>query len=199
MAAIENIIAWAKHEQERLTLRLAELQAGRLRTYDRHAQPPGWLEIDTTEHETELCRHYLSELAAIVALHPAVVPSAPAAPPPMPRFIPPRPQPHPEAQAHADARPQFPEPPPAPPEEHPNHPEMHGHLQHMAHADWVVGWGVVKGQPPRWTFAGIYPTHAEANEAAKKAGEGYYARWGSYNEGRKEFTSGPSFARPDAL
>ncbi|HXC27042.1 MAG TPA: hypothetical protein VNV38_03735 [Stellaceae bacterium] len=178
MAAIENIIAWAQQEQVRLTQQLAELQAGRLRTCEKHAQAPGWLEVDTTEHTIEHCRHYLSELSAIIALHPAVVPTEPAAPPPTPQFIPPRPQPA---------------------EEHPGHPEIHGHLQQAIHADWVVGWGVVKGQPPRWTFAGIYPTHAEANEAAAEAGAGYYARWGSYNERRKEFTSGPSFARPGAL
>ena len=76
---------------------------------------------------------------------------------------------------------------------------MHGHLRPTVHADWVVGWGVVKGQPPLWEFSGIYETHAAANEAAAQAGEGYYARWGSYNEGSKEFTSGPSFARPDDL
>jgi hypothetical protein len=181
MATIENIIAWAKHEQARLTQQLAELQSGRLRTYEKHAQAPGWLEVDTTEHTAELCRQYLSELSAIIALHPAVVPTQPAAPPPAPRFIPP--QPLPAAQ----------------PEEHPNHPEMHGHLREAIHADWVVGWGVVKGQPPSWTFAGIYPTHSEADEAAAKAGDGYYARWGSYNERRKEFTSGPQFARPGAL
>ena len=174
MAAIENIIAWAKHEQARLTQQLAELQAGRLRTYEKHAQPPGWLEVDTTEHTAELCRHYLSELSAIVALHPAVVPTEPAAPPLTPRFVPPQP---PAAAAAGEL----------------------SRLHPAVHADWVVGWGVVKGQPPRWTFAGIYATHAEANDAAAKAGEGYYARWGSYNEGRKEFTSGPSFARPDAL
>lgn len=181
MAAIENIIAWAKQEQARLTEQLAELQSGRLRTYEKHAHSPGWLEVDTTEHTIELCRHYLSELSAIMALHPAIVPTQPAAPPPEPRFIPPQPQLAPQ------------------PEAHPRHPEMHGHLQQAVHADWVVGWGVVKGQPPRWTFAGIYPTHADAAEAAAKAGEGYYARWGSYNERRKEFTSGPQFARPDAL
>lgn len=198
MATIENIIAWAKHEQTRLSQQLAELIAGRLRTCEKHAQAPGWLEVDTTEHTIELCRHYLSELSAIIALHPAVVPSEPAAPPPVPRFIPPRPQPHAEEQP-PHAQPELPPMPPAPPEMHPGHPEMHGHLQHMGHADWVVGWGVVKGQPPSWVFAGIYPTHAEADEAAAKAGNGYYARWGSYNEGRKEFTSGPSFARPGAL
>jgi len=181
MAAIENIIAWAKDEQARLTHRLEQLLSGRLHIVEKHAQAPGWLEIDASAHEIELCRHYLSELSAIIALHPAIVPTTPAAPPPAPRFVPPAPQPA------------------TVPEEHPNHPEMHGHLQHTAHADWVVGWGVVKGQPPRWTFAGIYPTHAEADEAAAKAGAGYYARWGSYNEGRKEFTSGPQFARPDAL
>ena len=127
MAAIENIIAWAKLEQARLTGRLAELQSGRLRTYEKHAHSPGWLEVDTTEHTIELCRHYLSELSAIMALHPAIVPTQPAAPPPEPRFIPPQPQLAPQ------------------PEAHPRHPEMHGHLQQAVHADWVVGWGVVKG------------------------------------------------------
>ncbi len=174
MAAIENIIAWARQEQARLTQQLAELQAGHLRTYEKHPQPSGWLEVDTTEHTTELCRHYLSELNAIIALHPAVVPTEPAAPPPPPRFVPPAP-----------AAPAAPEP---------------RNLMHSdIHPDWLVGWGVVKGQPPRWTFAGIYRTHAEANEAAAKAGPGYYARWGSYNDGSKEFTSGPTFARPGAL
>lgn len=184
MAAIENIIAWAKGEQARLAQQLAELQEGRLRTYEKHPQPPGWLEIDTTEHTIELCRHYLSELSAIIALHPAVVATEPAAPPPA-RFVPAPPQPQPQPAGHR--------------EDHPAQQEMQGRLRPAIHADWVVGWGVVKGQPPRWTFAGIYSTHAEADEAAAKAGEGYYARWGSYNERRKEFTSGPQFARPDAL
>lgn len=191
MAAIENIIAWAKHEQARLTQQLAELQSGYLRTCEKHVQAPGWLEVDTTEHTIELSRHYLSELSAIIALHPAVVPTEPAAPPPAPRFIPPRPQPAPPPEALA--------PPaaaaPAPGE----HEAPRNLLKSDFHPDWLVGWGVVKGQPPRWQFAGIYRTHTEANDAAAQAGEGYYARWGSYNSGSKEFTSGPTFARPDAL
>ena len=99
----------------------------------------------------------------------------------MPRFIPPAPQPA----------------APSPP--HPHHPEEHGHLQPTVHPGWIVGWGVVKGEPPSWQFTGIYETHAEANEAAAEAGDGYYARWGSYNEGSKEFTSGPQFDRADTL
>lgn len=191
MAAIENIIAWAKREQERLTHRLAALQTGHLRTCDRHAHHPGWLDVDTTEHEIELCRHYLSELSALVALHPDVVPTEPAAPPLVPRLIPPRPQPSP-AQAAADTAH---EPPHWEAEAEPPRNLLHSDV----HPDWLVGWGVVKGQPPRWQFAGIYRTHGEANAAAAQAGDGYYARWGSYNAGTKEFTSGPQFARPDAL
>ncbi|HYM71614.1 MAG TPA: hypothetical protein VET89_01440 [Stellaceae bacterium] len=56
---------------------------------------------------------------------------------------------------------------------------------------WVQGWGVVKGVEPTWEFLGIYPTRAEAEEAATEAGEGHYARWGGYNEHSKEFVSGP--------
>ncbi|HTZ36528.1 MAG TPA: hypothetical protein VMB84_10920 [Stellaceae bacterium] len=171
MAAIENIIAWAQQEQARLAQRLDELQSGRLRAVEKHAHPPGWLEVDVTDEAVERCRQFISELSAIIALHPAVVPSQPAAPPPQPRFVPP------VAQQPAAASPERP------------------HLQPATHLGWVVGWGVVKGQPPGWQFAGIYPTHAEANAAAAKAGDGYYARWGSYNEGSREFTSGPSFDR----
>ena len=175
MAAIENILAWAKQEQARLAHRLEQLQSGHLRVCEKHAHAPGWLEVDTTEHEIELCRQYVSELSAIIAQYPAVVPTEPAAPPPPPRFVPPvQPQPATAGRSgdgfHSDV-----------------------------HPDWVVGWGVVKGQPPRWQFAGIYRTHAEADEAAAKAGEGYYARWGSYNEGSKEFTSGPGFDSPETL
>jgi hypothetical protein len=180
MAAIENIIAWAKQEQARLAHQLEQLQSGQLRTYEKHAQAPGWLEIDTTEHSIELCRQYISELSAIVAQYPAIVPSEPVAPPPRPRFVPPVRQ--------AVAAPQ-----PATPEEPQNL------LHSETHPDWMVGWGVVKGQPPRWQFAGIYRTHPEAEAAAAKAGEGYYARWGSYNARSKEFTSGPSFDRADTL
>jgi len=179
MAAIENIIAWAKHEQARLTRQLDELQSGRLRTYEKHAQPPGWFEIDTTEHSIELYRHYVSELSAIIARYPEVEPTAPAAPPPVPRFVPPMPRP-----AIVDAA-----------ASEPPRNLLHSDL----HPDWLVGWGVVKGQPPRWQFAGIYRTHAEADQAAADAGEGYYARWGSYNAGSKEFTSGPQFDRADTL
>jgi len=189
MAAIENILAWAKEERARLTRRLEELQSGRLRTYEKHAQPPGWLEIDTTERSIELDRRSIGELGAIIALHPAVVPTAPVSATPVARFIPP-----------ASPEPAEPAAPPAQPE-----PQREGLLRRLLHAgttqqaDWVVGWGVVKGQPPRWEFAGIYQSHAEAAAAAAAAGEGYYARWGSYNAGSREFTSGPSFDRADSL
>ena len=186
MAAIENIIAWAKQEQTRLAQRLQQLQSGRLQVVEKHAQTPGWLEVDTTAQAIELCQQYLSELSAIIALNPEVVPTEPAAPPLTPRFIPPE---HAAPQQHAP-----PNPPPA-------QGLLHGllHAGAAQHAHWVLGWGVVKGQPPRWQFASIYETHAEADEAAAAAGEGYYARWGSYNQGSKEFTSGPSFDRADTL
>jgi hypothetical protein len=179
MAAIENIIAWAKQEQARLARQLQELLSGRLRTYEKHAQPPGWLEIDTTDQSIELCRLYISELSAIVARYPAIVPSQPAAPPPVPRFIPPVSASEPSPAPAPTGSPGF----------------LHGLLHHgtAQHADWVQGWGVVKGAPPRWEFSGIYESHAEAEEAAAKAGPGYYTRWGSYNFGSQEFTSGPSF------
>jgi hypothetical protein len=180
MAAIENIIAWAKQEQARLTRQLEELQSGQLRTYEKHAQAPGWLEVDTTEHSIELCRQYISELSAIVAQYPAILPGEPAAPPPRPRFVPVRVV---AIEPEAPAQPKAPQ----------------NLLQSETHPDWLVGWGVVKGQPPRWEFAGIYRTHAEADAAAAEAGEGFYARWGSYNGGSKEFTSGPSFDRADTL
>jgi hypothetical protein len=57
---------------------------------------------------------------------------------------------------------------------------------------WVKGWGVVKGEPPGWHFAGIFETRLEALEAAEKAGEGYGVQWGSYDERNKEFVSGNS-------
>jgi hypothetical protein len=195
MAAIENIHAWAKEEQARLAHRIEELLSGRLRVYEKHAQQPGWLEVDTTEHELELARHYLSELSAILALNPEVVPTAPAAPRPTARFIPPIPQPAPHEAvappaAAAAAQAAMAAAAPAAPR---------NLLKSDFHPDWLVGWGVVKGQPPRWQFAGIYRTHAEADQAAADAGDGYYARWGSYNEGSKEFTSGPQFDRADTL
>jgi hypothetical protein len=163
MAAIENILAWAKQEQARLAQRLEQLQSGRLHVVEKHAHAPGWLEVDATAQSIELCQQYLSELSAIIALNPEVVPTEPAAPPPVPRFIPP-------AARLAAAQ----QTPPAP---SPAHGLLHGllHPGPAQHADWVLGWGVVKGQPPRWQFAGIYKTHAEADEAAAAAGEGYYA------------------------
>jgi hypothetical protein len=166
MAAIEDIIAWCKHEQARLAQRLGELQAGRLRTCDKEAHERGWLEVDTTAQSIDRCREYLSELSAIIARYPEVIPPV-IEPRPAPRVAPPAvPQPIPAERIPV-------------------------HAGTAQHAGWVQGWGVVKGQPPWWQFAGIYETHAEADEAAAKAGEGYYARWGSYNERAQEFLSGP--------
>jgi hypothetical protein len=171
MADIEDIIAWCRQEQARLTQRLEQLQSGRLRIVEKHAQAPGWLEIDTTAQSMDLCRQYMSELSAIIARHPEIIP-APAQPPaPPPRMVPPVPPP--AAAVAAAPRPLLTDP---------------------THPGWVNGWGVVKGRPPKWQFAGIYETHAAADEAAAKAGEGYYARWGGYNARTKEFTSGPSFS-----
>jgi hypothetical protein len=168
MAAIEDIIAWCKQEQSRLAHRLEQLQSGQLRTVEKHAQAPGWFEIDTTAQSIDLYRQYISELSAIIARYPAVVPTIPAMPPPVsPRMVAPVPSP---AASPAERRPLMPD---------------------ATHPGWVNGWGVVKGQPPKWQFAGIYGTHAEADEAAAKAGEGYYARWGGYSEHTKEFISGP--------
>jgi hypothetical protein len=73
MAAIEDIVAWCRAERSRLTHQLEELQSGRLRTYEKQAQPPGWLEIDTTGQSIDLCRQNISELNAIVARYPEVV------------------------------------------------------------------------------------------------------------------------------
>jgi len=184
MAAIENILAWAKQEQARLAHRLEQLQSGRLHIFEKHAHAPGWLEVDTTAQTIELCQQYISELNAIIARYPEIEPTTPVAPAPVPRFVPPVPPPavpaHPPAPAH--------------------HPvDRRAALASETHPGWVNGWGVVKGQPPRWQFAGIYATHDEANEAAAEAGDGYYARWGAYNSGSKEFTSGPSFDRADTL
>src|ERR1700691_5263003 len=87
MAAIEEIIAWCKQEQARLAHQLEQLQSGWLRIYEKHAQAPGWLEIDTTEQSIELCRQYISELSAIVARYPAIVPTIPVSPAPVPQFV----------------------------------------------------------------------------------------------------------------
>lgn len=75
MAAIEDIVAWCRAERSRLAHQLEALQSGRLRTYEKQAQPPGWLEIDTTARSIDRCRQYISELNAIVAHHPEVIPS----------------------------------------------------------------------------------------------------------------------------
>jgi hypothetical protein len=94
-----------------------------------------------------------------IDLHPTVEPTIPAAPPPTPRFVPPTRQ----AATMADAMAQM------PPEnllEKPPNPE----------SDVIVGWGVVKGQPPGWLIIGLYHTHAHADEAAAEVGGGHYAR-----------------------
>ncbi len=57
---------------------------------------------------------------------------------------------------------------------------------------WAEGWGVVEGDPPGWTFAGIFATEEEARAAAAKAGPAYQVRWGNYDEPNKEFISGNS-------
>ena len=57
---------------------------------------------------------------------------------------------------------------------------------------WVQGWGVVDGTPPSWKVAGVFENRHEAQAAATRAGPGYEARWGSYNERSKEFVSGNS-------
>jgi hypothetical protein len=176
MAAIENIIAWAKHEQARLAHQLEELQSGRLRTYEKHPQPPGWFEVDTTEHTIELNRLYISELNAIIARYPEVEPTIPAAPPPAPRFVPPAWAAAPIVEPVEQSLPR-------------------NLLEIEPQPDWIEGWGVVTGQPPRWSLAGLYANHAEANLAVAEAGEGYYARWGSYNFGSREFSSGTNFER----
>jgi hypothetical protein len=181
MAAIENIIAWAKHEQTRLTQQLHELQSGRLRTFEKHDQLPGWLEIDTTEHTIELNRLYISELNAIIALHPTVEPTIPAAPPPVPRFIPPTR----ETATMADAIAQMPR------DNLVDRPIRLG----VGDDNMIAGWGVVKGQPPRWVIVGLYYSHAHANEVAAEAGDGYYARRGLYNSGTRHFSSGSGFTR----
>ena len=162
MAAIEDIVAWCRAERSRLAHQIEQLQSGHLRTYEKQAQPPGWLEIDTTAQSVDLYRQYISELNAIVARYPEVNP--PAAP--------------------------APSPPAATQAEH--------HLPQVGviHSGWAHGWGVVKGNQPNWDCKGAYETRAEAEEAAAKAGKGYYVRWGSYNESRKEFTSGPTFSTP---
>jgi hypothetical protein len=165
MAAIEDIVAWCGAERLRLAHRLEALHSGRLRTYEKQAQPPGWLEIDTTARSIDLCREYISELNAIIARHPEIVPAATVATAAPPRAAP------------ATA------------------PQEHGELQRDAiHPDWVHGWGVVKGNQSKWDCKGAYATRSEAEDEAAKAGKGYYVRWGSYNERTREFTSGPSFS-----
>jgi len=72
---------------------------------------------------------------------------------------------------------------------------VHTHPQLLSDArypGWVRGWGVVEGDPPTWTFAGIFETQQEAQTEATRAGPGYAVRWGSYNEQTKEFVSGNS-------
>ena len=157
MAAIEHIVAWCRAERSRLAHQLEELHSGRLRTYEKQAQPPGWLEIDTTAQSIHRRRQYISEFNAIVARFPEIV--------------------------VADA-----------PQLAASQGEHHLQRVGVVHDGWLHGWGVVNGTQPNWDCAGAYETRAEAEDAAAKAGEGYYARWGSYNELTKEFTSGPSFS-----
>jgi hypothetical protein len=172
MAALENIVAWCKEERIRLLDQIAQLEAGTLRTYEKHVHPPGWIEIDTTEQSIDLYKHYIGELSAFISHFPAITPTVPVEPTPVRRF-------HLPFSAKREAP----------------TPELRVDTSEV-HPDWVNGWGVVKGQPPRWLFVGIYASHAEANEAAANAGDGYYTRWGSYNEGRKQFSSGPAFMKP---
>jgi hypothetical protein len=169
MAAIEDIIAWCKQEQSRLAHQLEQLQSGRLRIVEKHAQAPGWLEIDTTPQSIDLCRQYISEFNAIVARYPAVIASPPPPPAPTPvRIVAPEVSPPAAAEPH----------------------KLHSDEEHDW---WVNGWCVVKGQRPRWQCVGTYASRAEAEEAAVKAGDGFYVRWGGYNERTKEFATGPSF------
>jgi hypothetical protein len=169
MAAIEDIVAWCRAERARLAHHLEELQAGRLRTYEKREQPRGWFEIDTTRQSIDLCRQYISEFNAIVARYPeaaAVEPPAPAAAPVQ------------VATPGAPAR--------APAEHRPLHSDAE-------HSWWINGWCVVKGRLPTWQCIGTYATRADAEEEAVRAGDGFYVRWGGYNERTKEFTSGPQF------
>jgi hypothetical protein len=163
MAAIEDIIGWCKEEQARLAHQLEQLQSGQLRTYEKHAQAPGWLEIDTTAQSIELCRQYISEMSAIIARYPQIVVPTPQPAPP-PRMVPPVPQP-------VQHRPLAPDP---------------------QRPGWVNGWAVVKGQRGKWLVTGIYDTRLEAEAEAANAGEGYYVRWGGYNAQTKDFLSGPT-------
>jgi hypothetical protein len=169
MAAIEDIVAWCRAERTRLAQQLEQLQSGHLRTYEKLAQPPGWLEIDTTAQSIDLCRQYISELNAIVARYPEVTlvaqPAPAAAPVRVATVAAPAAAPGPHRQLHSD----------------------------QEHSWWVNGWCVVKGQQPRWQCVGTYSTRTEAEEEAAKAGDGFYVRWGGYNEQTKEFTSGPQF------
>jgi hypothetical protein len=168
MAAIEDIVAWCRAERSRLTHRLEELQSGRLRTYDKLAQERGWLEIDTTAQSIDRGRQYISELNAIVAGYPETVPIIQPVPVPVSAAVPASAAPAPVAR------------PPL--------------QRDLVHPDWAHGWGVVKGTQPKWECKGVFATHAEADEAAAKAGKGYYVRWGSYAERTGEFISGPSFS-----
>ena len=60
MAALENILAWCKEERARLLDQIVQLEAGTLRTYEKHVHPPGWIEIDTTEQSIDLYKHIIS-------------------------------------------------------------------------------------------------------------------------------------------
>jgi hypothetical protein len=42
-------------------------------------------------------------------------------------------------------------------------------------------------------FVGVFETRAEAETAAREAGEGYEIRWGSYDEREQDFVTGDRF------
>jgi len=60
---------------------------------------------------------------------------------------------------------------------------------------WVQGWTVYKSGWWGPKFLGVYATRQEAEEAARKAGDGYEVRWGSYAEDRKDLVAGDRFER----
>ena len=58
------------------------------------------------------------------------------------------------------------------------------------HPGWVQGWGVIKGPPDDREFVGIFLTREDAEAAARAAGPGFEARWGSYSESEQDFNTG---------
>jgi len=174
MAAIEDILAWCNSERTRLSHQLEQLVSGHLRTYEKQAQANGWLEVDTTMESIERCRQYISELNAIGARYPDVTATPHVVAPPPPPPVAPPPAPPVQQVVTVDQR--------------------TAHDREEFKPDWISGWGVVKGTQPHWNCVGVYMTRTEAEAAAEQAGRGYYARWGTYNEGSKIFSSGPSFS-----